>query len=172
MACRLAEKVKSAYPQLLTRTSAMVPTQASLRAFGLPVRCAECCVTILQRSAGMVGSPGLLSALAARGRAARCMPGRSIAAMPTPLAWLDGDVRSAPDCATPRRVERWCFTLTLSLGSKLKRSKAHREASSRTMVPVFFCRPPNDAPRGEMSLLCREPIFGDHREVKSRYYVG
>ena len=29
-----------------------------------------------------------------------------------------------------------------------------------------------DAPRGEMNLLCREPIFNSHREVKYSYYVG
>ena len=50
VACRLAERVKSAYPLLTTPSPATVPETASLRAFGLPERRAQCCVTILQRS--------------------------------------------------------------------------------------------------------------------------
>jgi DNA-3-methyladenine glycosylase II len=47
-ACRLAERVKSAYPEVGTSTSA--PDAASLRAFGLSGRRAQCCVTVMQRS--------------------------------------------------------------------------------------------------------------------------
>jgi DNA-3-methyladenine glycosylase II len=50
VACRLAERVKSAYPQLMTPSPATVPETASLRAMGLSERRAQCCVTILQRS--------------------------------------------------------------------------------------------------------------------------
>jgi DNA-3-methyladenine glycosylase II len=50
VACRLAERVKSAYPQLATISPAKLPETASLRAMGLPERRAQCCITILQRS--------------------------------------------------------------------------------------------------------------------------
>jgi len=50
VACRLAERVKSAHPQLLTPSSTTAPDLASLCAFGLPERRAKCCVNILQRS--------------------------------------------------------------------------------------------------------------------------
>lgn len=50
MACQLAERVKSAHPQLLTPSPTTVPNPASLRALGLSERRARCCVTILQRS--------------------------------------------------------------------------------------------------------------------------
>ena len=50
VACRLAEKVKSAYPGLIEPSSSASPDLASLRALGLPGRRAQCCVTILQRS--------------------------------------------------------------------------------------------------------------------------
>lgn len=50
LACRLAERVRSAYPFLTTPSSAAVPDVPSLRGFGLPERRAMCCVTILQRS--------------------------------------------------------------------------------------------------------------------------
>ena len=50
VACRLAERVKSAHPQLFTPSPATVPDLASLCAFGLPERRAQCCITILQRS--------------------------------------------------------------------------------------------------------------------------
>jgi DNA-3-methyladenine glycosylase II len=50
VACRLAEKVRSAYPQILTPASLVVPNTANLRALGLPERRAECCVTVLQRA--------------------------------------------------------------------------------------------------------------------------
>lgn len=50
IACRLAERVKSAYPTLATPSPATVPDLKSLRAFGVPERRAQCCITILQRS--------------------------------------------------------------------------------------------------------------------------
>jgi len=50
VACRLAERVKSAYPMLITPSSATVPDPASLRAFGLPERRAQCCTDIIRRS--------------------------------------------------------------------------------------------------------------------------
>jgi DNA-3-methyladenine glycosylase II len=50
MACRLAERVKAAYPELTTPSPATVPEATSLRMFGLPERRAQCCVTILQKS--------------------------------------------------------------------------------------------------------------------------
>jgi 3-methyladenine DNA glycosylase/8-oxoguanine DNA glycosylase len=50
MACRLAERVKSAYPELLTRCASSRIEVASLRAMGLPESRAQCCVTITQQS--------------------------------------------------------------------------------------------------------------------------
>lgn len=50
VACRLTERVKSAYPMLTTPSPATMPDRKSLRALGLPERRAECCITILQRS--------------------------------------------------------------------------------------------------------------------------
>src|SRR5437870_5021668 len=42
VACRLAERVKSAHPMLTTPSPATVPDRKSLRAFGLSGRRAEC----------------------------------------------------------------------------------------------------------------------------------
>jgi DNA-3-methyladenine glycosylase II len=50
VACRLAERVRSAYPMLTTPSPTKVPDLKSLRAFGLSERRAECCITVLQRS--------------------------------------------------------------------------------------------------------------------------
>ena len=50
VACRLAERVKSAYPLVTTASPGTLPEAVSLRAFGLPERRAECCITILHRS--------------------------------------------------------------------------------------------------------------------------
>ncbi len=50
VACRLAEKVKSAHPLLPTSSAIILPKVGHLRAMGLPERRAQCCVTILQRS--------------------------------------------------------------------------------------------------------------------------
>jgi len=50
IACRLADRAKSAYPQLLTPTPAHVPDAASLRALGLSQRRAQCCADIVRRS--------------------------------------------------------------------------------------------------------------------------
>jgi DNA-3-methyladenine glycosylase II len=49
-ACRIAEKLKSAHPQLTTPSPVQPPEVSTLRAMGLPGRRAQCCVTILQRS--------------------------------------------------------------------------------------------------------------------------
>lgn len=50
VACRLAERVTSAYPHLTRPSPAVLPQSESLRAMGLPERRAQCCVTVLQRS--------------------------------------------------------------------------------------------------------------------------
>ncbi len=50
VACRLAERVKAAYPQITSSLPDAVPDANSLRAFGLPERRAQCCASILQRS--------------------------------------------------------------------------------------------------------------------------
>jgi DNA-3-methyladenine glycosylase II len=50
VACRLAERVKSVYPDLTRPLPTALPSSESLRAMGLPERRAQCCVTILQRS--------------------------------------------------------------------------------------------------------------------------
>jgi DNA-3-methyladenine glycosylase II len=49
-ACRLAERVKTAYPLLTAPSPATVPETAVLRTFGLPERRAKCCVEILHKS--------------------------------------------------------------------------------------------------------------------------
>lgn len=50
VACRLAERVKTAYPQITAASPGALPETVSLRAMGLPERRAQCCVNILQRS--------------------------------------------------------------------------------------------------------------------------
>jgi DNA-3-methyladenine glycosylase II len=50
MACRLAERVKYAYPMITTPSPNSVPDQKSLRTLGLSERRADCCITILRRS--------------------------------------------------------------------------------------------------------------------------
>ena len=50
VACRLAERVRSAYPMLTTPSADTVPDQGTLRAFGLSERRAQCCLTVLQKS--------------------------------------------------------------------------------------------------------------------------
>jgi DNA-3-methyladenine glycosylase II len=50
VACRLAEKVRLAHPDIIVPPPEKLPEVASLRAMGLPERRAQCCVTILQRS--------------------------------------------------------------------------------------------------------------------------
>ncbi len=50
VACRLAERVMSAYPMLTTPLAETVPGWECLRALGLPERRSKCCVSILQRS--------------------------------------------------------------------------------------------------------------------------
>jgi DNA-3-methyladenine glycosylase II len=50
VACRLAERAKSAHPQLVTPSPAKVPDPASLHAIGLSQRRAQCCADIVRRS--------------------------------------------------------------------------------------------------------------------------
>lgn len=50
VACRLAERVKTAHPHLLTPSPAAMPETASLRAFGISQRRAQCIVDIVHRS--------------------------------------------------------------------------------------------------------------------------
>ena len=49
-ACRLAERVKGAYPSLSEPRNDRVPEVASLRTFGLPAPRARCCIDILTKS--------------------------------------------------------------------------------------------------------------------------
>lgn len=51
VACRIAERVKSAYPLLATPEPKIVPEITSLRVLGLSERRAQCCVAILTNSA-------------------------------------------------------------------------------------------------------------------------
>lgn len=50
VACRLAERVSSAFPHLTRPSPPTLPPSESLRAMGLPERRAQCCFTVLQRS--------------------------------------------------------------------------------------------------------------------------
>jgi DNA-3-methyladenine glycosylase II len=50
VACKFAERAKSALPQLVTPSVATVPDPAALRAIGLSQRRAQCCADIVQRS--------------------------------------------------------------------------------------------------------------------------
>lgn len=50
LACRLAERVKSSYPEIPIGSRDTVPDTAALRALGLTERRAQCCVDILHRS--------------------------------------------------------------------------------------------------------------------------
>jgi DNA-3-methyladenine glycosylase II len=50
VACRVAERVKAAYPMLATPSPAFVPDSKNLRALGLPESRAQCCITVVRRS--------------------------------------------------------------------------------------------------------------------------
>jgi len=50
VACRLAERVKSAFPQLANPSPTITPEAATLRSLGLTQRRAECCVNIVRCS--------------------------------------------------------------------------------------------------------------------------
>src|SRR5216684_1462405 len=50
VACRLAERAKSAHPQLVSPSPSAAPDPASLRAIGLSQRRAQCCADIVRRS--------------------------------------------------------------------------------------------------------------------------
>jgi DNA-3-methyladenine glycosylase II len=50
VACRLAERMRSTHPQLVTPSPAAIPDPASLRSLGLSQRRAECCAEIVRRS--------------------------------------------------------------------------------------------------------------------------
>lgn len=50
LACRLAERLRSAYPTLATSCSSALPDCAAMRALGLPESRARCCITVLEKS--------------------------------------------------------------------------------------------------------------------------
>jgi DNA-3-methyladenine glycosylase II len=50
VACRLAERVKSAHARVTSPSPATAPEVGNLRAMGLPERRAVCCITIFRRS--------------------------------------------------------------------------------------------------------------------------
>jgi DNA-3-methyladenine glycosylase II len=50
VACRLAERAKSGYPQLMTPSPSAAPDPASLRAIGLSQRRAQCCADVVRLS--------------------------------------------------------------------------------------------------------------------------
>jgi DNA-3-methyladenine glycosylase II len=50
VACRLADQVRAAFPQLVAPSAAVIPDPASLRSLGLSQRRAECCAEIVRRS--------------------------------------------------------------------------------------------------------------------------
>jgi len=50
VACRLAERVRTAFPQVTSGSPDTMPDANSLRPFGLSQRRAECCFSILHRS--------------------------------------------------------------------------------------------------------------------------
>src|SRR4051794_26073630 len=50
VACRLAERVKGAFPRITSGSPDVVPDANSFRLFGLPERRAQCCVAILHKS--------------------------------------------------------------------------------------------------------------------------
>lgn len=50
VACRLAERVRMAYPELVRPNARVVPDVGKLRSFGIPESRAQCCVTVLQQS--------------------------------------------------------------------------------------------------------------------------
>lgn len=50
VACRIAEQIRSAYPELSTPSPAALPEVKSLQRMGLPQRRAQCCLEIVRRS--------------------------------------------------------------------------------------------------------------------------
>lgn len=58
VACRLAERARSAHPQLVTPSPAAAPDPASLRAIGLSQRRAQCCADIVRRSDEILAKVG------------------------------------------------------------------------------------------------------------------
>jgi DNA-3-methyladenine glycosylase II len=55
VACQLAERAKSRYPQLVAPSPAAVPDLLNFRALGLSQRRAECCLEIVRRSDELLG---------------------------------------------------------------------------------------------------------------------
>lgn len=55
LACRLAERARSAHPKLTTPTPEGAPDPTMLRAIGLSQRRAECCAEIVRRSEEILG---------------------------------------------------------------------------------------------------------------------
>lgn len=58
VACRLAERAKSVFPQILIPSPAAVPDPVRLRAIGLSLRRAQCCADIVRRSEEILGKVG------------------------------------------------------------------------------------------------------------------
>lgn len=56
VACRLAERVRGAYPTLANPESRVVPNMTTLRSFGIPESRAQCCITVTQRSQEILGN--------------------------------------------------------------------------------------------------------------------
>jgi DNA-3-methyladenine glycosylase II len=54
VACRIAERLRSKYPQLASASPSPLPDYATLRALGLPGRRAQCCVDIFSRSGSIL----------------------------------------------------------------------------------------------------------------------
>jgi DNA-3-methyladenine glycosylase II len=50
VACGIAERAKSAFPQLTEPDRGILPNLSDLRALGLPERRAQCCIELLNRS--------------------------------------------------------------------------------------------------------------------------
>jgi len=50
VACRLADRVRAAFPKITFGSPDAVPNAEALRPFGLPERRAQCCLSILQNS--------------------------------------------------------------------------------------------------------------------------
>ncbi len=51
LACRIAGQVKASYPRIVSGSTNDVPEVNSLRSLGMPERRAQCCISILRRSA-------------------------------------------------------------------------------------------------------------------------
>jgi len=50
VACTIADRIKAAFPDVISPTRTIIPSRADFRAFGMPEKRAQCCVELLQRS--------------------------------------------------------------------------------------------------------------------------